>query len=73
MDPNEHRCARPPEGSREGASDVFDLNELANLLDDAARWGVAVSQLSHRHLDATPIWVIPVAKGGDKIKEEPLK
>jgi hypothetical protein len=23
--------------------------------------------------DGTPIWVIPVAKGGDRIKEEPLK
>jgi hypothetical protein len=23
--------------------------------------------------DATPIWVVPVAKGGDRIKEEPLK
>jgi hypothetical protein len=22
---------------------------------------------------ATPIWVIPVAKGGDRIKEEPAK
>ncbi len=22
---------------------------------------------------ATPIWVIPVAKGGDRIKEEPVK
>jgi hypothetical protein len=23
--------------------------------------------------DATPIWVVPVAKGGDRIKEAPLK
>jgi hypothetical protein len=31
-----------------------------------------VSRLSSS-THATPIWVVPVAKGGDKIKEEPLK